>query len=109
MIGRKLWILFPPDIIPPGIIVSDDQSEVEAPLSLAEWMLNYYAQAKALYGSRAKDPQHRGKMLEGICEEGEIFYVPSGWWHCKLLFRSRGDGLGSAENALQWSSIWKHP
>lgn len=36
--GRKLWILFPPDVVPPGILVSEDQSEVEAPLSLAgEW------------------------------------------------------------------------
>lgn len=33
--GRKLWICFPPDITPPGIHVSDDMSEVEAPLSLA--------------------------------------------------------------------------
>ena len=30
-----MWILFPKDIVPPGIMVSEDQSEVEAPLSLA--------------------------------------------------------------------------
>lgn len=33
--GRKLWILFPPDVTPPGVFVSSDQAEVEAPLSLA--------------------------------------------------------------------------
>lgn len=34
-----------------------------------------------MYGPRAKDASNRGKMREGICNEGEIFYVPSGWWH----------------------------
>ena len=84
VIGRKLWILFPPNITPPGIMVSKDQSEVEAPLSIAEWLLNYYSQAKAIYGPLARNPKLRGKMLEGICEAGEVFYVPSGWWHCAL-------------------------
>lgn len=43
--------------------------------------MSYYKQAKATYGARARDPATRGKMLEGICNAGEIFYVPSGWWH----------------------------
>jgi hypothetical protein len=43
--------------------------------------MNYYSTAKASYGPKAKDPHLRNQMLEGICETGEIFYVPSGWWH----------------------------
>ncbi|KAG0139675.1 hypothetical protein CROQUDRAFT_666154 [Cronartium quercuum f. sp. fusiforme G11] len=79
--GRKLWICFPPDLTPPGVWVSEDESEVESPLSIAEWFLNYYQIAKEEYGPRAKDPLKKGQMVEGICEAGEIFYVPSGWWH----------------------------
>lgn len=33
--GRKLWILFRGDVVPPGITVTPDQAEVEAPLSIA--------------------------------------------------------------------------
>jgi len=86
--GRKLWILFPPDVVPPGIMVSEDQSEVEAPLSLAEWLFNYYPQAKAMYGPRAKDPKLRNKLQESVCETGEIFYVPAGWWHLVVNLES---------------------
>lgn len=46
-----------------------------------EWFISYYKEAKATYGARAKDPKTRGKMTEGICEAGEIFFVPSGYWH----------------------------
>ncbi|BGP07373.1 lipase 2 [Rhodotorula toruloides] len=80
-VGEKAWVMFPPDVTPPGVYASEDGAHVEAPLSLAEWFISYYAAAKATYGPKAKDPSKRGKMREGICREGEILYVPSGWWH----------------------------
>ena len=55
---------------PPGVFVSEDQSEVTSPLSIAEWLLGFHAQARATPG-----------CVEGICKEGEILHVPSGWWH----------------------------
>ena len=55
---------------PPGVFVSEDQSEVTSPLSIAEWMLEFHAQARATPG-----------CMEGICKEGEVLHVPSGWWH----------------------------
>ena len=55
---------------PPGVFVSEDQSEVTSPLSIAEWLLGFHAQARATPG-----------CAEGICEEGEVLHVPSGWWH----------------------------
>ena len=55
---------------PPGVFVSEDQSEVTSPLSIAEWLLGFHAQARATPG-----------CVEAICEEGEILHVPSGWWH----------------------------
>ncbi|KAF6240328.1 hypothetical protein HO173_001939 [Letharia columbiana] len=71
--GSKYWIMFPTSPSqppPPGVFVSEDQSEVTSPLSIAEWMLGFHAQAKAMSG-----------CAEGICKEGEVLHVPSGWWH----------------------------
>ena len=58
---------FPP---PPGVFVSDDQSEVTSPVSLVEWLLGFHAEARKTKG-----------CLEGLCHEGEVLHVPSGWWH----------------------------
>ena len=55
---------------PPGVFVSEDQSEVTSPLSIAEWLLGFHAQARTTPG-----------CIEGICREGEVLHVPSGWWH----------------------------
>ncbi|KAI9698216.1 MAG: hypothetical protein M1836_004218 [Candelina mexicana] len=71
--GFKYWIMFPTSSSyppPPGVFVSEDQSEVTSPLSIAEWLLGFHAEAR----------QTRG-CLEGICGEGEVLHVPSGWWH----------------------------
>ena len=58
---------YPP---PPGVFVSEDQSEVTSPLSIAEWLLGFHAEARRTSGCK-----------EGICNEGEVLHVPSGWWH----------------------------
>ena len=71
--GSKYWIMFPTSPSqppPPGVFVSEDQSEVTSPLSIAEWLLGFHTQARATPG-----------CAEGICEEGEVLHVPSGWWH----------------------------
>lgn len=71
--GPKYWIMFPSGDKrppPPGVFVSDDQSEVTSPLSIAEWMLEFHAEARRTPG-----------CMEGVCGEGEILHVPSGWWH----------------------------
>lgn len=71
--GSKYWIMFPNSASapsPPGVFVSDDQSEVTSPLSIAEWLLTYHDEARNTPG-----------CLEGVCGEGEVLHVPSGWWH----------------------------
>lgn len=71
--GPKYWIMFPSgdkNPPPPGVFVSDDQSEVTSPLSIAEWLLTFHAEARRTPG-----------CMEGVCGEGEILHVPSGWWH----------------------------
>ena len=71
--GSKYWIMFPSSPSsrpPPGVYVSEDQSEVTSPLSIAEWLLGFHAEARKTPG-----------CVEGICAEGEVLHVPSGWWH----------------------------
>ncbi|KAH0543056.1 hypothetical protein FGG08_002569 [Glutinoglossum americanum] len=71
--GSKYWIMFPQSETmppPPGVYVSKDQSEVTSPLSVTEWLLGFHAEARKTRG-----------CLEGICGEGEVLHVPSGWWH----------------------------
>ena len=55
---------------PPGVFVSNDQSEVTSPLSITEWLIEFHAEARRTSG-----------CMEGICGEGEVLHVPSGWWH----------------------------
>ena len=74
--GLKYWIMFPTAADfppPPGVFVSDDKSEVTSPVSLAEWLLGFHAEARSTKG-----------CLEGLCREGEVLHVPSGWWHLVL-------------------------
>ena len=66
--GSKYWIMMPRGTPPPGIYVSEDRSEVTSPLSIAEWLLSFHAEARRKHG-----------CLEGICREGELLHVPSGW------------------------------
>lgn len=68
--GSKYWIMFPNSVTPPGVYVSDDQSEVTSPLSIAEWLLSFHEEAR-----------HTPGCIEGICGQGEVLHVPSGWWH----------------------------
>ena len=71
--GSKYWIMFPSNSgtpPPPGVYVSEDQSEVTSPLSIAEWLISFHSEARRTPGCK-----------EGICNEGEVLHVPSGWWH----------------------------
>jgi hypothetical protein len=74
--GSKYWIMFPsgPKVPPPpGVILSEDASEITSPLSIAEYLLNFHEVARATPGCR-----------EGVCAAGEVLHVPSGWFHLVL-------------------------
>jgi hypothetical protein len=74
--GSKYWLMFPsgPDIPPPpGVILSEDASEITSPLSIAEYLLTFHEMARSTPGCR-----------EGICYAGEVLHVPSGWFHLVL-------------------------
>ncbi|KAI9105734.1 hypothetical protein DFS34DRAFT_600652 [Phlyctochytrium arcticum] len=72
--GAKKWVMFPPEVTPPGVYPSSDGSEVTTPLALTEWFLNFYGEAK----SQAVQP------IECVCRAGEMVFVPCGWWHCVI-------------------------
>lgn len=69
--GRKLWIMFPPTITPPGVGTDDEESEVTAPVGVAEWVLSGF------FNDCLKIPE----CQIAITFPGECMYVPSTWWH----------------------------
>jgi len=70
--GRKKWVMFPPNVTPPGVHPSADGADVAQPLSIVEWFTNFY------------DADDSKRPLECICEPGDVLFVPSGWWHLAL-------------------------
>ncbi|XP_021886897.1 F-box protein At5g06550 [Carica papaya] len=69
--GSKKWILFPPDVVPPGVHPSPDGAEVACPVSIIEWFMNFYGATK----------NWKKRPIECICRAGEVIFVPNGWWH----------------------------
>ncbi|KAG2679855.1 hypothetical protein I3760_11G071300 [Carya illinoinensis] len=69
--GSKKWVLFPPDVVPPGVHPSPDGAEVACPVSIIEWFMNFYGATKTW----------KKKPIECICRAGEVIFVPNGWWH----------------------------
>ncbi|OTB08821.1 hypothetical protein M426DRAFT_316845 [Hypoxylon sp. CI-4A] len=89
--GSKYWIMFPPTAHVPGVYVSEDSSEVTSPLSIAEWLLEFHAEARALPG-----------CVEGVCKAGEILHVPSGWWHLVVNLEA---GIALTQNFVPKSHL----
>ena len=44
------------------------------PVSLVEWFLNFYEASQ----------EGPVKPVEGIVREGEVIFVPRGWWHLAM-------------------------
>ena len=59
----------------PGVHASEDGAELATPLSLVEWFASFY--------EAAADPE-APPMLEGVVREGELLFVPRGWWHLAM-------------------------
>ena len=92
--GSKYWIMFPSTASsppPPGVYVSEDQSEVTSPLSIAEWLLGFHEEARKTPG-----------CMEGVCHAGEVLHVPSGWWH---LVVNLDDSIAITQNFVPRSHL----
>ncbi|SCU97984.1 LAFA_0G14664g1_1 [Lachancea sp. 'fantastica'] len=72
--GKKLWVMLPPNVSPPGVSTDEEEEEVTSPVGVAEWVLSgFYNDAVKL----AED----GKCFITVTFPGDCIYVPSGWWH----------------------------
>lgn len=68
--GRKIWVMFPPGVTPPGVGTDEEESEVTSPVGIAEWVISGF------YNDAVKQDAHIA-----ITFPGECMHVPSGWWH----------------------------
>ncbi|RHY87281.1 hypothetical protein DYB35_009556 [Aphanomyces astaci] len=96
--GRKKWIMFPPDVVPPGVHPSEDGGEVSTPVSVMEWFITFYPQLKSLKDPATGGPRH----LEGMCAAGEMIFVPRGWWHIVL---NLDESLAITQNYVSPSNV----
>jgi len=82
--GRKRWIFYPPGCAPPGVFPSDDGDEVIVPLSVGEWLLQYWPEhlerCKVANNNNNNNDQQQ-QPLECTLYPGDVIFVPHGWWH----------------------------
>eukprot|EP00055_Hartaetosiga_balthica_P014625 m.81122 g.81122 ORF g.81122 m.81122 type:complete len:485 (+) comp8642_c1_seq7:95-1549(+) len=72
--GQKRWIMTPPNQPPPGVHPSPDGAAVASPISVLEWFVSYYDALK----------ESGIPYIEFTQNEGDVVYVPWGWWHIVL-------------------------
>lgn len=60
---------------------SEDGAELATPLSLVEWFASFY--------EAAADPGEGPPPLEAVLREGELLFVPRGWWHLAMNLEVR--------------------
>lgn len=75
--GRKRWIFYPPGVNPPGVFPSEDGDEVALPLSVGEWLMQYWEE----HTDRYRTSPHHERPMECTVYPGEVIFVPHGWWH----------------------------
>ena len=82
IVGKKRWIFYPPGVTPPGIFPSRDGDSVMMPISIGEWLLNYYHQHRRQ--QQQEQQQQQCPILECTVEPGDVVFVPHGWWHAVI-------------------------
>ena len=83
--GAKLWIMFPPDMLPPGIHTDESESEVTAPVDVAEWVLSGFYNDAVKISDQAYNNQGLSCVI-GMTFPGDCMYVPAQWWHTVINF-----------------------
>lgn len=97
--GSKLWVMFPPDVKPPGVFTDNDEGEVMSPIGVAEWVKSGFwnDSLKLIEGTNC------GGLI-GITFPGECIYVPSGWWHTVINLE---DGVALTGNFIPSCKLGK--
>ncbi|XP_042012709.1 F-box protein At5g06550-like isoform X2 [Salvia splendens] len=100
--GSKKWVLFPPDVVPPGVHPSPDGAEVACPVSIIEWFMNFYSATKSW----------EKRTIECVCKAGEVIFVPNGWWHLVINLEDSvaiTQNFASGRNLLNVLDFLKRP
>ncbi|KAG0553571.1 hypothetical protein KC19_12G021800 [Ceratodon purpureus] len=90
--GAKKWVMYPPEVVPPGVFPSPDGADVATSVSITEWFMNFYGETK----KRAEKP------VECICRAGEVVFVPRGWWHVVINLE---ESIAITQNFVSRSNI----
>ncbi len=61
----------------PGVFPSADGDEVALPLSVGEWIIQYWKEHTEQYRKRPVDQ----RPMECTTHPGDVVFVPHGWWH----------------------------
>jgi hypothetical protein len=80
IVGRKRWIFYPPGATPPGVYPSEDGDEVALPLSLGEWLFQFWDE----HVERMQSAPPHERPLECTAMPGDVMFVPHGWWHAVI-------------------------
>uniref|UniRef100_A0A6B2L4Q4 JmjC domain-containing protein n=1 Tax=Arcella intermedia TaxID=1963864 RepID=A0A6B2L4Q4_9EUKA len=72
LIGKKKWIMYPPEVVPIGIFPSADGQQVTGPDTMVQWFMDFYKEKAEV------DP------IECTLHAGEMMFIPSAWWHSVL-------------------------
>jgi hypothetical protein len=93
IVGKKRWIFYPPGVTPPGVFPSRGGDSVVMPISIGEWLLNYYNQQHIL----------NTQALECTVEPGDVVFVPHGWWHA--VFNLSDMNVAITHNYVSMSNL----
>jgi len=77
IMGRKRWLFYPPGVTPPGVFPSSDGDEVVLPLSVGEWLFQFWDE----HVKRSMSGPVHERPVELTAMPGDIVFVPHGWWH----------------------------
>eukprot|EP01090_Pellita_catalonica_P002890 TRINITY_DN12510_c0_g1_i1.p1 TRINITY_DN12510_c0_g1~~TRINITY_DN12510_c0_g1_i1.p1 ORF type:complete len:305 (+),score=47.07 TRINITY_DN12510_c0_g1_i1:613-1527(+) len=81
--GRKKWILYPPDIPPPGVI-PQGELDVVCPISTIEWFIKFYPEHLRRFRELWMNARCPLKPVEAVQQPGDILFIPNRWWHTAL-------------------------
>ena len=87
--GRKRWIFYPPGVAPPGVHPSADADSVALPLTVGEWIFQFWPD----HVDRLLHAPPDQRPLECTAFPGDVVFVPHGWWHMVI---NLDDGLNIA-------------
>lgn len=94
--GAKKWVMYPPEVVPPGVFPSPDGADVATSVSITEWFMNFYGETK----QRAQRP------VECICRAGEVVFVPRGWWHVVINLE---ESIAITQNFVSRYELMSYP